>query len=110
MKAGFQNDTKGTRPLTCAQHNSFIIITKLFNKHKMNKVFANAIQNLKYRSRKYRRAVRPVSLLSNYHNRGMGVLFIVFNEESVDSGLGSHCSTHDEYLVLISTWLESIQY
>jgi len=36
IKAGFQKDTKDTRPLTCAQHDSFIIITKLFNKHKMS--------------------------------------------------------------------------
>jgi len=46
IKAGFQKDTKDTRLLTCAQHNSFIIITKLFNQHKMNKVYANTIQNL----------------------------------------------------------------
>jgi len=46
IKAGFQKDTKDTRPLTCAQHNSFIIITKLFNKHKTNKVYASTIQNL----------------------------------------------------------------
>jgi len=46
IKAGFQKDAKGTRPVTCAQHNSFIIITKLFNKHKMNKIYANTVQNL----------------------------------------------------------------
>jgi len=46
MKACFQKDTKDTRPLTCTKHNSFIIITKLFNKHKMNKVYANTIQSL----------------------------------------------------------------
>jgi len=46
IKVGFQKDTKDTRPLTCAQHNRFIIITKLFNKHKMNKGYANTIQNL----------------------------------------------------------------